>query len=73
MKLTAINQLEVFLDENATYISLRSMQKSSESSVLFSIYFIEKCIIDENLSDLLKSILFGYILSESIFIKIVQK
>ncbi|HCT62952.1 MAG TPA: hypothetical protein DIC19_02490 [Erysipelotrichaceae bacterium] len=66
----AINQLEVFLDENATYISLRSMQKSSESSVLFSIYFIEKCIIDENLSDLLKSILFGYILSESIFLEL---
>jgi|GEM_PF-5031837 len=60
--------IESFVSEQATSFSLNRSKVSEKTNIYFASYFLEKCIKDTKLTDILKTITFGYILSESIFI-----
>lgn len=60
--------IEAFVSEHATNISLERNKVSESTNIYFASYFLDKCLDDKRLSDILKTITFGYILSESIFI-----
>lgn len=63
----AIKEVENFLRDQATAISLNRSISSNSNCICFSIYFLEKCLQNPKLLEILKSITFGYILSESLF------
>lgn len=60
--------IEEFISEHATNISLERNKVSETTNIYFATYFLERCVDDNRLSDILKAITFGYILSESVFI-----
>ncbi|MHC1734156.1 MAG: hypothetical protein AB9921_00580 [Erysipelotrichaceae bacterium] len=64
----SINVIESFILEQATSITMNQNVVSEKTNIFFADYFLEKCVHDTVLSDILKTITFGHVLSESIFI-----
>jgi hypothetical protein len=69
----AINSMEQFVAEQATTLSLGKTPEVEKAKIYFAVYFYDKYLTDPKIVEILKTISFGFILAESIYLTLPNK